>query len=54
MTFLVLGSPRALLPGLRSTNSVCRPDLSKVEGLPQITAPLPSLRRARPLLAARE
>jgi hypothetical protein len=52
MTSLVLGSELALFAGVRSTTSVCRPVLSEVEGLPQVTGPLPSIRRARPLIVA--
>jgi hypothetical protein len=44
MTCLVLGSALALCPRDCSTNSVCR--------LPQVTGPLPSLRRARRLIVA--
>ena len=44
MTSLVLGSVLAFFPGARSTNSVRR--------LPQVTGPLPSIRRARPLIVA--
>jgi hypothetical protein len=42
MTSLVLGSALAFFSGVRSTNSFCR--------LPQVTGPLHSIRRARPLI----
>jgi hypothetical protein len=44
MMSLVLGSALAFFPGARSTSSVRRP--------PQVTGPLPSIRRARPLIVA--
>src|SRR5688572_26631722 len=39
-----------IVPRACSTNSVCRPALSEDGGLPQVTGPLPSLRRTRRLI----
>ena len=44
MASLVLGSVPAFFPAARFTTSVCRPVLSELEGLLQVTGPLPERR----------